>query len=179
MSRKVNKFASIITQPLNVYNFEIRIKNLVDEVNPNILLTVQSTSFPSEQMRSTILYYQGEEMEFPAKPKLGGDWTINVPEGDGGQIRAELDRLKNNIYDQKTGSMTPMPWYDIEVFQKDLQENIVFSVILHGCWMKGRNAVDLDTNDVSNSWKNVYTFRYTWLEDVLRNKKSSPNPIGE
>lgn len=180
MSRRVNKFASIITQPLNVYNFEIRIKNKLDEVNPDILLTVQSTDYPSEVMREMSLNYQGEVIVYPAKPQNGGDWKISVPEGDKGQVRAELDRLKNSMYNQLTGSMTPTLWYDIEVFQKDLQENIVFSVVLHGCWMKGRGNNQLRTDNVTDSWSNEYTFHYTWIEDKLRKDlNGSLNPFGE
>lgn len=179
MSKQANHFASIITQPLNVYNFEIRIKSLVDEVNADILLTVQSTTFPSEQMRNMSLFNKGEEIQYPAKPQLGGDWSISIPESDKGRTHAELDRLKNAMYNQKTGSMTPTLWYDIEVFQKDLRENVVFSVVLHGCWIKGRNATNLNTQDVTTSWSNDYTFHYTWLEDKLvENLEGSPNPMG-
>lgn len=180
MSRQINRFAGIITQPLNVYNFELRIKSLVDEVNPDVLLTVQSTTFPAESMRDMTLNYKGEEIKYPAKPALGGDWTFSIPDNDKGTIQAELDRLKHNTYDQKTGTMTPNPWYDVEVFQKDLRENIVKSVILHGCWLRGRDATTLNTSDVSTSWSNTYTFRYTWLEDKKKEGlQGSPNPFGE
>jgi hypothetical protein len=178
MSRKINRFAGIITQPLNIYNFQIVIKNRTDEVDSDILLTVQSTEMPSEQMREMILYHQGEAITYPAKPQLGGDWTFTIPEGDKGQIRNELDRLKDAVYDQKTGKVTPRVWYDIEVFQKDLSDNIVFSSVLHGAWLKGRGKTDLKTEDVQNSWQLTYTFHYTWLEEKrTKNLKGSPNPI--
>lgn len=185
MSRRINTFASVITQPLNVYNFEIRIESLTDKVNSDILLTVQSTQFPSETMREMTLNYQGETIVYPAKPQLGGDWSFSIPEGDGGQVRNELDRLKNTMYDQKTGMMIPKQWYDVTLIQKDLSDNIVFKTILHGCWMKGRNATDLKTDDVSASWNLQYTFHYTWLEDVLlkdnkypSNNDKTSNPMG-
>jgi len=180
MSRKISTFASIITQPLNVYNFEIRIKSLVDSVNSDILLTVQSTEIPSEQLQSMTLNFQGEEIQYPAKPKTGGDWSFTIPEGDKGQVREELDRLKNAAYDQRTGMMTPQFWYDVEVFQKDLQDNVVFSSVLHGCWLKGRDAQQLDTKNVTDSWSLKYTFRYTWLEEKKKDGlKGTPNPFGE
>ena len=179
MSRRINKFASIITQPLNIYNFEIRIKSLVDEVNPDILLTVQSTQMPAEQFRETTLQYQGETITYQAKPQLSGDWTFTIPEGDRGQIREELDRLKDAVYDQKSGAMIPQMWYDIEIFQKDLSDNIVFSSVLHSCWLKGRGNTDLKTEDVSSNWQLTYTFHYTWLEEKrIKGLKGTPNPIG-
>lgn len=180
MSRKANKFAAIITRPLNVYNFEIRIKSQADSVNEDILLIVQSTSFPAETLQEMTLNFQGEKIIYPTKPANGGDWTITIPEGDKGQVRNELDRLKDAIYDQKTGTVMPTLWYDIEVFQKDLQENVVFSVVLHGCWMKGRNNQDLNTENVTANWSNQYTFHYTWIEDKRKEGLAgSPNPFGE
>ena len=179
MSRKINTFAGIITQPLNVYNFVIKINAKgVDAINNDILQTVQSTTFPTEQLREMTLNYRGEVITYPAKPQNGGDWSFTIPENDGGQIRKELDKLKNHIYDQQTGVMTPMPWFDVEVMQLDLQENKVFSVVLHGCWLKGRsNAQALNQSEVSTSWTNDYAFHYTWIEDkLLDDKQKSPDP---
>lgn len=179
MSRCINKFASVITQPLNIYNFKIVIKNIVDEVNQDILLTVQSTSFPAETLRETTLNFKGEEIHYPAKPTTGGDWTFTIPENDKGSIAMELDRLKHATYDQKTGVMTPQLWYNVEVMQLDLSDNIVKSAILHGCWLKGRDNTNLDTSNVTNSWSNTYTFRYTWLEDKnVEGLKGTSNPMG-
>lgn len=174
MSQKIARFASLITQPLNVYNFEIRfVSSLGGKIldNDDVLLAVQSAQFPAEQMQEMTLNYQGEEIHYPAKPKLGGDWTITIPEGDGGQVRKVMDKLKHNRYDQNTGSMMPIPWFDIIVFQKDLQDNKVFQCVLKGCWLKGRGANDLKTEDVTTSWSNQYTFRYTWIQD-------NPNELG-
>lgn len=179
MSRKVNTFASFITQPLNVYNFQIRITSPVDKVDEAVLMVVQSAKFPSEKMRTMEKNFQGEKITYPAKPANGGTWTITVPEGDKGQTRRELDRLKNRMYDQKTGTLIPNFWYDIEVFHRDLQDNIVFSVVLHGCWSIGRGDFDLKTDDVSSSVNWSYDFQYQWLEDKLNNNPGTPNPFGE
>lgn len=179
MSRCINQFASIITQPLNIYNFKIVIKNAVDEVNEKILLTVQSTTFPAETLRETTLNYKGEEIHYPAKPTIGGDWTFTIPDNDNGMVHAELDRLKNAMYDQKTGTMTPTLWYDVEVMQLDLSDNIVKSAIMHGCWLKGKDNTSLDTSNVTTSWSNTYTFRYAWLENKnIDGLKGTPNPMG-
>jgi len=179
MSRKVNTFASFITQPLNVYNFEIRITSPTDKVDETVLMVVESTKFPSEKMRTMEKNFQGEKITYAAKPDSSGTWTITVPEGDKGQTRKELDRLKNKMYDQKSGSVIPTIWYDVEVFHRDLQDNIVFSVVLHGCWLKGRDAIDLKTNDVSSSVSWNYEFQYQWIEDKLNNNPGTPNPFGE
>lgn len=179
MSRRIHEFAAVITQPLNVYNFEIRITRADgDKVDEGILLTVQSTTFPSESLRKMQLNYKGEKISYPAKPEIGGDWKISVPENDKGSVRKELDRLKNAMYDQKTGALVPGLWYDVQVFQKDLSENIVFSVILHGCWLVGRGETQLKTEDVTTNWAMDYTFNYTWIEDVMGNNDGTPNPLG-
>ena len=179
MSRKINTFASFITQPLNVYNFEIRIKSINDKVDETVLMVVKSTSIPTEKMRKMEKYFQGEKITYQAKPEVGGEWTISLPEGDRAQVKKELDRLKHKCYDQRTGMLTPQPWYNIEVYQKDLQDNIVLSVLLHGCWLVGRNDQQLKTEDVSSSYEWSYTFQYQWIEDIDYDVKGSPNPFGE
>ena len=179
MSRKINTFASFITQPLNVYNFQIRITSPTDKVDESVLMVVESTKFPSEKLREMVLNYQGEKISYPAKPENGGTWTITVPEGDKAQVRKELDRLKNKQYDQKSGVMSPTTWYDVEVFHRDLQDNIVFSIVLHGCWLMGRNEIDLKTEDATSSVKWSYDFKYQWIEDKVNDNEGSPNPFGE
>ncbi len=179
MSRRASRFANIITQPLNVYNFEIRITSRVDTVDADILLTVQSSTFPSESLQETSYNHQGEKITYAVKPSVGGDWSITLPEGDRGQVRNELDRLKDAMYDQVTGVFTPQPWYNIEVFQKDLQDNIVFSVVLHDCWIKGRNAQNLNAGEAGSNWSNDYTFHYGWLQDKRREGLTgTPQPSG-
>lgn len=185
MSQKAAKFAGIITQPLNVYNFQIKFvsvtggKVLDDE---NVLLTVQSAQMPSETFRSMTEVYKGEKIEYATKPENGGDWKITMPEGDGGQVRKVMDKLKYNMYDQKTGTITPRPWFDIIIYQNDLQDNPVFKCVLKGCWLKGRDANDLKTDNVTDSWKNNYTFHFTWIEDDPNaddapNNERSANPF--
>lgn len=173
MSQKIAQFASYLTQPLNVYNFEIafvkpvgggNVLEGVDGFN-NPLLYVQSASFPKEELQYMTLNYKGEEIQYPAKPKIGGDWTITIPEGDGGQVRKSLDKLKHNFYDQSSGAITPRPWFNIVVIQKDLQDNVVFKCVLVGCWLKGRNENQLKTENVTENWTNTYTFRYTYIQD--------------
>ena len=185
MSQKAARFASIITQPLNVYNFQIKFVSytgvkVVDD--DDVLLIVSSAQIPSESLRSMTETYKGEKIEYPAKPETGGDWKITIPEGDGGQVRKVMDKLKHNIYNQKSGVITPKPWFDIIIYQNDLQDNPVFKCVLKGCWMKGRDANDVKTDNVTDSWKNNYTFHYTWIEDDPNgvdapNNERSANPF--
>ena len=179
MSRQVNSFAAYLTQPLNIYNFQIRITSINDKVDENVLMVVSATKFPSEKLRKMEKYYHGEKITYAAKPDSSGTWTITVPEGDRAQTCRELDRLKDQQYDQRTGNLTPTPWYDIEVFHRDLQDNIVFSVVLHGCWLLGRDGFDLKTQDVTSSVDWNYEFQYQWIENKLRKNAGSPNPFGE
>lgn len=180
MSRKINTFASFITQPLNTYNFRISIKSLTDKVDDNVTMVVESASVPSEKMRTMELSYQGEKISYPAKPELGGEWQITIPENDRASVKRELDRLKNKMYDQKTGMMSPSQWYTVEVHQLDLSDNIVFSCVLHGCWIVGRDSMNLKTDDVSTSYKWQYTFKYQWIEDIdASGVDGTPNPFKE
>jgi len=179
MSRKINGFASFLTQPLNVYNFEIRIKSISDKVDENVLMVVKSTSIPAEKMRKMTQTYQGETISYMAKPDASGEWTFTLPEGDRAQVKKELDRLKHRCYNQDTGMLTPQPWYNVEVYQKDLQDNIVLGVVLHGAWLVGRNSQNLDTADVTKSYEWTYTFQYQWLKDIDFDAKGTPNPFGE
>ena len=164
MSNKVAKFASIITQPLNLYNFYLTIKGLSQEDN-EVLATVQSTSFPSEKLRTIELWANGEIVRYPSIPQNDGGWKIKIPENDNGKIRSIFDGLKRKIYDQKTGTLIPPTMYDIVVVARDMQDRQVFKAILHGCWIQGREGVEMSSSDNQKSWEWDYNFVYQWIED--------------
>lgn len=172
MSRKVQQFANVITQPLNIYNFAIEIPSIQFS---NI---VQSTTFPSEKLRIMTLYTHGEKVQYPSIPENGGQWTIKIPENDSGLIRREFEALKSRCWNQMTGLLTPPKWFNISVSSRDLADNLVFSAVLHGCWIMGRNDVSLSNQDVSTSWAWDYVFMYQWLEDKDHNNQGTPNPFG-
>lgn len=163
MSRKIQTFSSIITQPMNVHNFHVSIPGFEDYA-----LIVQSTTFPSEQMRMTNLYVQGEEVRYAVTPSNAGTWSVNVPETDSGLIRSTLDSLKSAMWDQKSGnlSVSAAQWFDITVTARDLNSEPSFQCILHGCWIVGRGDVNLSQQDPTANWRWDYQFRYNWLEDV-------------
>lgn len=172
MSLKVNTFANIITNPLNVHNFVVEIPDVT-----NGSIVVSSTTFPSEKLRKVILHYQGEEVRYPTIPKNDGVWKVKVPETDSGAIKKELDALKSNLYSQKTGIFTPKLWKDVNVTARDLEGNEVFRVILHGVWLVGRESVDLNNSDPTKNWEWDYEFCYQWIEDSDAENPGSASPV--
>lgn len=185
MSQIAAKFASYITQPLNVYNFQIKfVYSLGGKVidDENALLYVQSATFPKEDLQEVKSTYKGETVTWRAKPANGGDWSITVPEGDGGQVRKAIEKLKHDFYNQRSGAITPTRWFDIIIYQNDLQDNPVFKCVLKGCWLKGRGDNQVKTDSVTESWSNTFTFHYTWLDDNPNavdapNNQPSMNPF--
>lgn len=173
MSLKVNTFANIITNPLNIHNFIVDIPGVT-----NGSIVVASASFPSEKLQKVILHYQGEEVRYPTIPKNSGEWKVKVPETDSGLIKSELDALKSNKYSQKTGIFTPTLWEDVEVTSRDLEGNTVFSVVMHGTWLVGREQVELNNADPTKNWEWDYEFCYQWLEDKMGSNAGSVSPVG-
>lgn len=171
MSRKVNTFAAVVTQPLNIHNFVVTIPEA-----DNTSLIVESTAFPAEQLQEMILHFQGEEIHYPTIPKNSHAWNVKVPEADSGVIRRELEALKQKIYDQLSGIVTPQVWSNVNVYARDLAGNLVFHVILHGVWIVGRNDVQLSNTDPSQSWKWDYQFRFQWIEDADDGNTGTPDP---
>lgn len=172
MSLKVNQFAGVITNPLNIHNFAVSIPD-ADIAS----LIVAAASFPTEKLQEVKLYFQGEEIVYPTIAKNDHSWKIKVPENDDGKVRAELDRLKSKSWNQKTGIFIPASWSNVSVFARDLAGNVVFSTILHGAWLLGRDQVDLQNNDATKNWEWDYEFRYQWLEDKNGSNPASPNPM--
>lgn len=172
MSRKVNTFASIITQPLNVHNFYVDIPGVT-----TASIVVSAADFPSEKMRKMILHFQGEEIRYPTIPSNQGEWKIKVPENDKGEIRRQLDSLKSARWDQKSGILSPTKWFDPIITARDLQLNPVFSCIMHGAWLVGRDQLNLSNADPTKNWEWDYEFCYQWIEDIDLNNDGSPSPV--
>lgn len=172
MSLKVNQFAAIITNPLNVHNFAISIPDA-----GIASIVVSASAFPSEKLQEVKLHYQGEEIIYPTIAKNDHSWKIKVPENDDGKLRRELDKLKSKSWNQKTGIFVPSTWSTVKVHARDLANNIVFSTILHGAWLVGRDQVELANDDASKNWEWDYEFRYQWLEDKDGTNTASVNPL--
>lgn len=172
MSIKVNTFASIITNPLNVHNFLVTIPS-----SPLGSIVVSSSEFPSEKLQEVVKYYQGHQIAYPTIPKTGGSWKVTLPESDSGIIKRELDRLKNMQYDQASGIFVPNIWESVAVTARDLSGRPVFSCAMIGCWLMGRDSVNLSNDDASKSWDWTYEFRYQWLEDIDFFHGGSKSPI--
>lgn len=172
MSLKVNQFAAVITNPLNIHNFAVSIPD-ADIAS----LIVSSSAFPTEKLQEIKLYFQGEEIIYPTIAKNDHSWKIKVPENDDGKVRAELDKLKSKFWNQKTGIFIPNTWSNVIVNARDLAQNIVFSTILHGAWLVGREQVELQNNDATKNWEWDYEFRYQWLEDKNGSNAAPSTPM--
>lgn len=174
MSNKAQRFAGVITNPMNVFNFEINIPG----VNSNCTLVVESTTYPQQgKFRTISLWYQGEQVRYPGLPENGGEWTVRIPESDDGKILKAFHELSSVRYNQKTGVMSPVKFNDITLVMKDLQGNEVYHVVLHGCWINSRNNVNLSAQQAGDSWKWDFVFTYQWIEDVLGNNKGAESPM--
>lgn len=175
MSRKIQTFTSIITTPANTHNFTLSFEqsgplmsqSLLDEFNA-ISLIVQSTTMPSDTMRSTQLYMHGEEIRYPAVPTNNGTWSFRIPEGESGMVGSILGRIRRQLWDEKTGAMSAsaLQWFNIKVTANDLNTEAAFSTLLHGCWLVGRNEVALAQNAPETNWQWDYQVRYQWLEPL-------------
>jgi len=173
MSRKAEQFASIITNPLNTHNFMCSIPGVDDSIS----MIIESTTFPTEKFRVITLWFQGEPIHYPGLPENDHTWKFSIPESDNGSIAKIFQDIKNEFWDQKTGILTPGSFKDVEVRARDLNGDIVFHVILHGAWLRGRDAVPLTNRDPQQNWKWDYEWVYTWIEDKLASVEGSSNPF--
>lgn len=161
MSLKIDEFASIVAQPLNTYNF------VVDIPGVGLDMLVESTTFPSEALQKVSLWYHGEEISYPTLPKFGGEWKVTVPESDTGITKRAFDALKNNSWSQKLGILKPKDkYFDCTVYARDMEDKIIFKVVLHRCFIMGRDGQDLNNSKADGVWKWNYVFHYSWIEDV-------------
>lgn len=168
MSIKISTFTNVISNPMNTHNFALDIPGFEDYA-----ITVQSTTFPSEQFRTTVLYMDGEEVRYPTIPQNSGTWGFNVPETDDGSIGAALNAIKAQMWNQKSGAFTPdiSLWRDITVTCRDLNSVESFCVVLHGAWLQGHNDIQLNKQSVETNFRYDWVVRYQWLEDLnLRGK---------
>jgi len=174
MSRKVAEFASVITTPLNVHNFLVSIPGLSDEA---LNWVVESSQFPTYKFREVVLWAHGEQVKYPGLPEGATDWPFTVPESDSGRLYNILVDLYKEIYDEKSGTMKTPKYRDIQVMARDLQDNIVFHVILHGAWFKGIDPVTLAATDPSQVWKWPASFTFSWIENIKGNNAGNKNPF--
>lgn len=161
MSIKVNTFKDIITQPLAPYKFLVEIPDFGDTA-----IVVQSTVFPSEQMRTTTLYIQGEPILYPTVPENSHLWPITVPDNESGDLFTFFENKKRRLWNQKIGALTPDLWETVKVYARTLDDKNVLAAIMHGAWIVGRQDVQLSASDPTINWQWQYAFRFNWLEDV-------------
>lgn len=172
MSIKAQTFARVITNPMNVYNFEVRIPGV------DYSLIIESTQYPNQgKFRTISLWFQGEQIRYPGLPDNGGEWAFKIPESDDGKIAAAFKKLFDAMYNQKTGQMFHKKWKDIDLFAKDDAGNVTYSVTLHGCWIVSRQNVSVDQSRPGDAWKWDYAFVYQWIEDKMESNKGSEAPL--
>lgn len=172
MSRKAAQLAAIITNPLNVHNFVCIIEGFSTEK----ALIIESTTFPTEKFREITLWIQGEKVIFPTLPESENRWKFKIPESDSVTVHRDLTAIKGSMYNQKTGRFTPTRFKSIEVIARDLADNNLFSVRMHGAWLKGRDSASLANNNPSESWKWDYEWVYDWIEDIIQPEIATTNP---
>lgn len=162
MSLKVNEFRQFIANPQNTHNFEVVIPGL-DEY----AFTIQSTTFPGENTRVTQLYTAGEPIWYPTISETSHQWGIRIPEGDEGTAFRRMEDLRRRYWDQRNGTMNVIDWDDYIVKARDLNGNVNFHVVLHGCWVQGRGTggIQLDASNPTNNWQWDYTIVFQWIED--------------
>ena len=175
MSQKIQTFTQIITTPANIHNFGISFEqsgplmpqSLLDEFN-DVSMIVQSTSMPSDNMRTTSLWMHGEEVRYAAVPQNSGQWGFNIPESEDGAIASILERIRQHLWDERTGAMSAsaLQWFNIRITSNDLNTQASFSTLLHGCWLIGRNDVQMSMQSPEQNWKWDYMVRYQWLEKL-------------
>lgn len=161
MSNKQAKFQEVLGNPLNTHNFVIRMPKLLGDLT----ILVSSTTFPTEKMRAYVLHYMGETIMYPAQPETSGQWSCKVPESESALIFKKTVSLKKLLWNQKTGIPVPAAKTEIEVVARDMADKELFSCILHGCWIIGRDPVGLNNANATSNWEWDIAFNYDWIED--------------
>lgn len=159
MSHKINTFVQYIATPANTHNFRVEIPEL-----DSYSFVVQSTSMPSEQMRMTQLYVQGEVVRYPAVPQNAGNWGFNIPDSDDFEVARRLDEYRARFWDQQTGSLNASAtlWSAVNIYLRDLNSQERYQCTLHGCWLQGRGDVRLSqsTPETALTWDYTLVYQY-------------------
>lgn len=173
MSLKQQTFAGIITQPLNLHNFMIKIPGF------DYAMIIQSTSLPAETQREQVLSWQGEEIHYPTLPQTAGVWNFTVPENDDGKVQAAFLALRKKQHNQLTGRVGNPLWFPVQIYARDLHDNNVLQCTLQGCWWRTRAEVQLNTTDPQQNWNWQYQIQYHWIDDKVSGNNGTPIRWGE
>jgi len=170
MSVKLGLFAAVLGNPLNKHNFEIFVPQLEEEY-PGLGILVRSTTFPADELGQFTLHYLGEPIRYPSiGTHKTGDWSCDMPESEMAIVFNSFVLSRLSIYNQFTGlQFSPAEFnkFDVLVTSRDLNDLPVFSVILHGTYIKSRDTMTVtnDKNDENMVWK--LGFSFDWLEDII------------
>jgi hypothetical protein len=179
MSIKGRTFENMLGNPLNIHNFMVTIPAL-----DNIQMMVSSTTFPSEQLQDYVMYFQGERVKFPSIPTNSGVWNCTMPEGELAKVYQSLRAHMRLNYNQTTGKMTH--WairdkFDIIVTARGLRGDVngsdrIFSTTLVGCYVKGRQDVNLDNSQATTNWVWSVQFSFDAIHDETATPLTPPEP---
>jgi hypothetical protein len=168
MSRKVNLFRAALGNPLTTHNFLVSCKSLLGTEVP---MLVQSTSFPSERIREIVLYYLGERVKYPTIPENSGHWPCTVVDNELGTVFKQTIKAKGLLWEQESGLVKGLQGglgADMDVTMRTVNDEEVFSVVMHGCFFLGKDDVSLANNDPTNPFKWNLTFAYDWISDKAK-----------
>lgn len=166
MSRKADLFRTVIAYPMTVYQFLAIIQG-----SPQVSMLIESATYPSVKLGEVAIPFKGEFIYRPTRVESDKTWRIRVPDNLLFTIRRELVANHATVYDHSG------------VFEG--RKNITFLMInssmipvpaftLKGAWIKGRDAVNLDTSDVTDVFKwNVEIKFAAIVENELLNKRAT------
>lgn len=161
----------MLTKPLTTHNFTLSITG----VDPNLLLLVTSTEFPSDSLQDMVLHISGEPVRYPAKASNSGTWSFSIPEYSSSAVRNTIESLRSKIYNQKSGNLQMQSLSDVTISINDLDRSYLDSghpivkTILHGAYLTSHNSVNLNSTQPAEQLSWQYTFHYQWLEDIYEN----------
>lgn len=168
MSHISTVFRVLMPAPLTTHKFVITWPSILGE---RVMLLAESTTFPSIKMGDVAIPFRGEVIYRPTGHKNTDHiWRVRVAEDllmtvreSILQMQARVDRQGNFFTNRKT----------VKVFIPNQQDIPLPAFTLYGCWLVGRDPVNLDSADPTNPWKWNLEFRYADIDDASLLLKNS------
>lgn len=168
MSHISSVFRVLMPAPLTTHKFIITWPSLLGE---RVMLVAESTTFPSVKMGDVAIPFKGEVIYRPTGHKNTDHiWRVRVPEDllmtvreSILQIQARVDRQGHYFSNRKT----------VTVMIPNQQDIPLPAFKLYGCWLVGRDPVNLDSADPTNPWKWNLEFRYADIDDMSTLQQNS------
>lgn len=164
MSQKITKFTEIISNPLTTHNFVVQIPGW-EEDGGKVETIVSATTFPTERMRSVILYYMGERIKYPTIPENSGEWSCTIPDSEAAITFKKTIQEKGLLWNQVGGVLLPGIKKTIRIAIRTVNDQEVVAVKLHGAYIVGRGDVNLSNTDPTAALMWNVAFSFDWVED--------------